>query len=188
MQLPFNVAMNEALTQRSQWIADEPLTAFEAAKRLGVGAFTSAPLSQARLLNHTRVPKLQGSKALSLIQFARSAHPAVVAPLIGQKEPGHTKEKGCTPAMLLASKKPADIGEYQASFTWITVRCVLPMYWGTFSAAYRIEPIGRTPAATSSSKHGATGRNHPKVATQGAGYGREQAHGCAPPTLVSSTC
>jgi aryl-alcohol dehydrogenase-like predicted oxidoreductase len=92
LQLPFNVAMNEALTQRSQRIADEPLTAFEAAKRLGVGVFTSAPLSQARLLIHTRVPEPQGSKALSLIQFARSAHSAVVAPLIGQKRPEHTKE------------------------------------------------------------------------------------------------
>ncbi len=92
VQLPFNVAMSEALTQKSQRIADERLTTFEASSRLGVGAFTSVPLSQARLLNHTRVPELEGSKALSLIQFARSAHPAVVAPLIGQKGPEHVKE------------------------------------------------------------------------------------------------
>ena len=92
VQLPFNVAMNEALTAKNQRIADEPLTTFEAASRLGVGVFTSVPLSQARLLKHTRVPELEGSKALSLIQFARSAHPAVVAPLIGQKNPEHVKE------------------------------------------------------------------------------------------------
>jgi aryl-alcohol dehydrogenase-like predicted oxidoreductase len=38
------------------------------------------------------VPELEGSKALALLQFARSAHPAVVAPLVGQKSPEHTKE------------------------------------------------------------------------------------------------
>jgi aryl-alcohol dehydrogenase-like predicted oxidoreductase len=92
VQLPFNVAMSEALTQENQRVADEPLTTFEAARRLGVGVFTSVPLSQARLLTHTRVPELEGSKALSLIQFARSAHPAVVAPLIGQKSPEHVRE------------------------------------------------------------------------------------------------
>lgn len=92
LQLPFNVAMNEALTQKNQRVAGEPLTTFEAARRLGVGVFTSVPLSQGRLLSHTRVPRLEGSKALSLIQFARSAHPAVVAPLIGQKSPEHASE------------------------------------------------------------------------------------------------
>ena len=85
---PFNVAMNEALTQKNQRIADEPLTTFEAAKRLGVGVFTSVPLSQGRLLSHTRVPELEGSKALSLIQFARSAHPAVVGAPDRPEEPG----------------------------------------------------------------------------------------------------
>ncbi|HYR04003.1 MAG TPA: aldo/keto reductase [Nitrososphaerales archaeon] len=111
VQLPFNVAMNEALTQRSQRIADEPLTAFEAAKRLGVGVFTSAPLSQARLLNHTRVPELLGSKALSLIQFARSAHPAVVAPLIGQKGPEHTKEN-----LRIATIPPLDEPQFKETY------------------------------------------------------------------------
>lgn len=111
VQLPFNVAMNEALTQRSQRIADEPLTAFEAAKQLGVGVFTSAPLSQARLLNHTRVPELQGSKALSLIQFARSAHPAVVAPLVGQKGPGHTKEN-----LRIATTTPLSESEFRETY------------------------------------------------------------------------
>jgi aryl-alcohol dehydrogenase-like predicted oxidoreductase len=44
------------------------------------------------MLKHTRVPDLDGSKALSLLQFARSAHPAVVAPLVGQKDPEHVRE------------------------------------------------------------------------------------------------
>jgi aryl-alcohol dehydrogenase-like predicted oxidoreductase len=92
IELPFNPGMSEALSAKSQMIADEPLTAFEAAEKLGLGAFTSAPLGEGRLLNHTRVPELEGSRALSLLQFARSAHPAVVAPLVGQKDPAHVRE------------------------------------------------------------------------------------------------
>jgi len=92
VQLPFNVAMGEALTLKNQRIADEPLTTFEAASRLGVRVVTSATLSQSRLLGHPRVPELEGSKALSLIQFARSAHPAVLAALVGQKDPAHVRE------------------------------------------------------------------------------------------------
>ncbi len=92
IQLPFNPAMSEALLLKNQRIADEPLTAFEAAERLGLGVFTSAPLGEGRLLGHTRVPELSGSRSLSLLQFARSAHPSVIAPLIGQKDPRHVKE------------------------------------------------------------------------------------------------
>ena len=111
VQLPFNVAMSEALTQKNQRIADEPLTTFEAAKRLGLGVFTSVPLSQGRLLTHTRVPELEGSKALSLIQFARSAHPDVVAPLIGQKSPEHVKEN-----LRIAATPPLDESEFKETY------------------------------------------------------------------------
>jgi aryl-alcohol dehydrogenase-like predicted oxidoreductase len=111
VQLPFNVAMNEALTQKNQRIADEPLTTFEAARRLGVGVFTSAPLSQARLLNHTRVPELGGSKALSLIQFARSAHPAILAPLIGQKNPEHVEEN-----LRISTMPPLSESEFKETY------------------------------------------------------------------------
>lgn len=92
IQLPFNPAMSEALSAKNQRIADEPLTTFEAAQKLGLGVFTSAPFAEGRLLNHTRVPELEGSRALSLLQFARSAHPAVIAPLVGQKDPAHVRE------------------------------------------------------------------------------------------------
>ena len=92
IQLPFNPAMGEALSAKNQRIADEPLTTFEAAQKLGLGVFTSAPFAEGRLLNHTRVPELEGSRALSLLQFARSAHPAVIAPLVGQKDPEHVRE------------------------------------------------------------------------------------------------
>ena len=46
IQLPFNPAMSEALSAKSQRIADEPLTTFEAAQKLGLGVFTSAPFGR----------------------------------------------------------------------------------------------------------------------------------------------
>src|SRR3954447_23369346 len=42
--------------------------------------------------------------------------------------------------MALASNKPADIGEYQASFICITVPCVLLTYSGVFSGGYSVDP------------------------------------------------
>ncbi|HEV2389320.1 MAG TPA: aldo/keto reductase [Nitrososphaerales archaeon] len=111
LQLPFNVAMNEALTQRNQRVAGEPLTTFAAARRLGVGVFTSVPLSQGRLLSHTRVPRLEGSKALSLMQFARSAHPALLAPLIGQKSAEHTSEN-----LRIATIPPLDESGFRETY------------------------------------------------------------------------
>ena len=70
------------------------------------------PLSQARLLDHARVPALEGSKALSLIQFARSAHPAVLAPLIGQKSPEHVKEN-----LRIATMPPLGESEFESTYS-----------------------------------------------------------------------
>lgn len=92
IQLPFNPAMSEALVLKNQRIADEHLTIFEAALRLGIGVFCSAPFGEGRLLNHPKIQPLAGSKALSLLQFARSASPAILAPLVGQKDPEHVNE------------------------------------------------------------------------------------------------
>lgn len=92
IQVPFNPAMNEALVLKNQRIADEKLSTFEAALKLGMGVFTSAPFGQGRLLAHPRIPELSGSKALSLLQFSRSASAAVIAPLVGQKDARHVDE------------------------------------------------------------------------------------------------
>ncbi|MDA4122745.1 MAG: aldo/keto reductase [Thaumarchaeota archaeon] len=92
IQVPFNPGMNEALELRNQRIADDPLTTFGAAKRLDVGVFTSAPFGEGRLLGHKRVPQLEGSIALSLLQFSRSASPGIIATLVGQKDEAHVRE------------------------------------------------------------------------------------------------
>jgi len=111
IQLPFSVAMTEALTLRNQRIADERVTAFEAAERLGVGVFVSAPLAEGRLLGHPQVPEIQGSKALSLLQFVRSASPAIIAPLVGHKDPAHVREN-----LRLSSIAPLAPDDFEKSY------------------------------------------------------------------------
>ncbi len=90
VQLPFNLAMPEAATQRNQSIGSGVYTFFEAASILGINVFTSVPLMQGRLLN-SNIPTMNGieSKALRCLQFARSS-PAI--PLVGQKRLEHVEE------------------------------------------------------------------------------------------------
>jgi aryl-alcohol dehydrogenase-like predicted oxidoreductase len=114
IQLPLNIAMSEALFSKNQRIADEPLTVLEAAHRLGMGVFTSAPLGQGRLTHHSRLPVVGNSKVLSLLQFARSSNPAVIAPLIGQKEPQHLEEN-----LRLARIPPLSVEEFDKFYASI---------------------------------------------------------------------
>lgn len=108
IQLPFNVAMTEALTVNNQRIADEPMSTFEAAERLGIGVFVSAPLAQGRLVAHPQMPETQGLKVLSLLQFVRSAHPAIIAPLVGQKDSAHVRDN-----LRLSSIAPLDTDDFE---------------------------------------------------------------------------
>lgn len=92
IQLPYNLAMTEALTQPTQNFNGEALTAFETALAYGIGVFTSVPLLQGQLLGHD-LPDFEGleTPAQSCLQFVRS-HPGVVAPLVGHKQPKHVEE------------------------------------------------------------------------------------------------
>jgi aryl-alcohol dehydrogenase-like predicted oxidoreductase len=93
IQLPYNLAYSEALMLRNQQVGDEKdLTILEAAGKLGVGAFTSIPLFQGRLLQ-AKIPDYGGLKATvpKLLQILRSS-PSVIAPLIGQKKMDHVEE------------------------------------------------------------------------------------------------
>jgi aryl-alcohol dehydrogenase-like predicted oxidoreductase len=112
IQLPFNIAMSEALFLRNQRIADEPLTIFEAADKLGVGVFTSAPLAEGRLMHNTRVPEIENSRILSLLQFARSAHISIIATLVGHKQPKHFEEN-----LKLASIPPFTTEEFNRFYS-----------------------------------------------------------------------
>lgn len=99
VQFPFNIAMPEAVTVKNQSVGSGRMTLFEAARRLGVGCFTSVPLVQGQLARSG--PKRNGlSAAQTAIQFARSA-PGTIAPLVGQKRAEHLSEN-----LELASRAP----------------------------------------------------------------------------------
>jgi len=96
IQLPYNLAYSEALLLKNQPVQGEMMmTILEAARRLGVGVFTSIPLFQGRLFG-AKIPDYAGAggsdnKVAKLVQIVRSS-PGVIAPLIGQKKPEHVEE------------------------------------------------------------------------------------------------
>ncbi len=90
VQFPFNLAMPEGAAARTQRVGGERLSVFEAARRLGLGVFTSVPLLQGQLAQHG--PRRGGlTPAQTALQFARSA-PGTIGPLVGQKRAEHLAE------------------------------------------------------------------------------------------------
>ena len=90
VQFPFNLAMPEATTARTQRVGSEKLTLFAAAEKLHVGCFTSVPLFQGQLARGG--PKRNGfTPAQTALQFARSA-PGSLGALVGQKTSEHLSE------------------------------------------------------------------------------------------------
>ncbi|MCI4349870.1 MAG: aldo/keto reductase, partial [Thermoplasmata archaeon] len=107
LQFPFNLAMPEAAMLRNQSLDGERTTLFDAARKCGLGCFTSVPLLQGRLAREG--PIAEGlTRAQSAIQFARSA-PGTLGPLIGQKAPEHLAEN-----LRLAESPPWDEGRFRA--------------------------------------------------------------------------
>jgi aryl-alcohol dehydrogenase-like predicted oxidoreductase len=80
VQLPFNLAMQEAATLANQEIEGETLTVIEAARRLNINVVASASLMQARL-----------SDPLRAIDFVRST-PGVTTALVGMSKRQHVYE------------------------------------------------------------------------------------------------
>ncbi len=111
IQLPFNLGMPEALTERYQKLSGQNISILEAAARLGVGVFTSVPLLQGQLLRY-QLPEVPGLKtpAQKCIQFVRST-PGVIAPLVGQKKLEHVHEN-----LETARLPPLDVEEYTKIF------------------------------------------------------------------------
>jgi len=91
VQLPLNLRLTEAFTM-NQRLMDEHLSILEVAGKLGIGVFTSAPLDHGQLMPVDYPERGGYSRSTFLLQFPRSAHPAVVAPLVGHKEPEHVRE------------------------------------------------------------------------------------------------
>ncbi|MFN8547512.1 MAG: aldo/keto reductase [Candidatus Eisenbacteria bacterium] len=96
LQLPFNLAMPEALTQPTQKLHGQRVSFLEAAYALGMLTVTSVPLMQTQILPHLpanfapAMPELS-TGAQRAIQFARST-PGVYAPLVGMKQKAHVVE------------------------------------------------------------------------------------------------
>ena len=115
IQMPFNAHYDEALLRRNQQAGGgggggggAPVSALDAAGRLGIGVFASAPLMQGRLLAPGVMPEFLGiaSPAARALQLARSA-PGVTAALVGQKSAEHTAEN-----MSVMGMPPVPPGEF----------------------------------------------------------------------------
>ena len=96
VQLPFNLAMPEALTVANQNVNDNDVSTIEAAAMLGVTVMTSASIFQGRLTRglpeHLR--ELLGplrTDAHNAIQFVRST-PGVTTALVGMSQTSHAEE------------------------------------------------------------------------------------------------
>jgi aryl-alcohol dehydrogenase-like predicted oxidoreductase len=94
VQLPFNLAMPEALTRPNQSVAGKPVPMVQAARALGVTLITSAALLQGQLTKNLppfigEALKLKTNSALAL-QFARSV-PGLTTALVGMSKVDHVK-------------------------------------------------------------------------------------------------
>ena len=96
IQLPFNLAMLEALTKKNQTVDSEQLSTLEAAQRLGITVMCSASMLQGQLARN--LPPFVGEVFTGLetdaqrsLQFVRST-PGVVTALVGMKQLHHVEE------------------------------------------------------------------------------------------------
>ena len=96
IQLPFNLAMPEALNQQNQSVNGEPISVLEAAAALEVTVVASASLLQGRVAGG--LPETIGeplgslaTDALTAIQFVRST-PGVTTALVGMSHSEHVEE------------------------------------------------------------------------------------------------
>jgi aryl-alcohol dehydrogenase-like predicted oxidoreductase len=116
VQLPFNLAMPEALTVANQQLPDRRGTALRAAVGYGIAVCASASLMQGRLargLPPILAEAFEGldTDAQRAIQFVRSA-PGINVALVGMKSPAHVNE------ILQAMRRPpASIDAFSKLFT-----------------------------------------------------------------------
>ena len=95
VQLPFNLAMPEALTRPNQVAAGKTMAMVQAGRALGITLVASASLLQGQLTRnlpaHMRTAwKMPNDSALAL-QFARSA-PGITTALVGMSQSNHVAE------------------------------------------------------------------------------------------------
>jgi aryl-alcohol dehydrogenase-like predicted oxidoreductase len=96
VQLPVNLALNEAIRTQTQRIDDRPLTLLEAASELGVSVIASATLLQAKLASKLPQQMREALPGLSTdaqraIAFVRGL-PVITSALVGMRSAGHVRE------------------------------------------------------------------------------------------------
>ena len=94
VQLPFNLAMPEALTRHNQVVDGKPMPMVQAARALGISLITSAALLQGQLTKNlppfVRSALLLPTDSALALQFARSV-PGLTTALVGMSKPAHVK-------------------------------------------------------------------------------------------------
>jgi aryl-alcohol dehydrogenase-like predicted oxidoreductase len=115
VQLPFNLAMTEALTLGNQTIAGETKTAMEAANELGITLIASSSLLQGQVARNLPpfVAQALGlqTDAERALQFVRSS-PGITTALVGMSHPEHVAAN----ARLVAAP-PATVDEFSKLFS-----------------------------------------------------------------------
>ncbi|MGE0826235.1 MAG: aldo/keto reductase [Candidatus Binatia bacterium] len=115
VQLPYNLAMTEALTQRNQRIDNEMVSVLEATHTLGMTVIASASILQGKLAY--QLPDVIGraftdtrTDVHHAIQFVRST-PGITTALVGMKSVTHVEEN-----LALAKVPPAPFEQFQKLF------------------------------------------------------------------------
>jgi aryl-alcohol dehydrogenase-like predicted oxidoreductase len=116
IQLPFNLAMPEALLESNQTFQGAQVSLLEAARALGVTVVASASILQGKvargLSDDIREPLGSlASDALTAIQFTRST-PGITTALVGMSRRAHVEEN-----LQLARLDPARPDQYQRLFS-----------------------------------------------------------------------
>jgi aryl-alcohol dehydrogenase-like predicted oxidoreductase len=115
VQLPFNLAMTEALTLGNQTVAGKERTVMEAAHELGVALVASASLLQGQVAQNlpTFVAEALGleNDAERALQFVRSA-PGITTALVGMSRTAHVEANS-----RLVTVPPAGVEELSKLFS-----------------------------------------------------------------------
>lgn len=116
IQLPFNLAMPEAITLANETLDGERMTVIDAAKRLGVTVVASASMSQGRVARGLpdAVRRPLGSLATdaqTAVQFVRST-PGITTALVGMSRVEHVEEN-----LSLVEVEPAGAESFSQLFS-----------------------------------------------------------------------
>jgi len=115
VQLPYSLAMTEALTEQNQSVNGETFSAIQAADELGVTVMSSASICQGRLTKGLpewlgKLFKGLANDAQRSLQFARST-PGLTTALVGMKRPAHVEDN-----MAVAKIPPAPVEDFLKLF------------------------------------------------------------------------